>query len=626
MEELRKCPICTKKMVYRKGRIVCPDCGYSFSASESTVSESKPLTTEEQKFPKGSAKSSTNNKTVQKTQAVVVCVVIISIASMAVSILVSSFSYFRTANHIGEAFEISHLTDDYEYYIDYDYDQFFYPQSELYQQFVSDIFGKSCDEVTEEEYASITALHIYYYENRIDYTLNDGSLMTYVYEDGMYGQLEDLQFFTGLKILDVEEATLMAGDLDGLENLIEIHSANSPMELTDIINDYEKIQVMEITDTFFENSLEGIEYFTGLVSLSVEGRYLEDLCGIGDLKNLEELTIENGHILTEFDELADLTGLKKLSISSNQLKNLSFLKNMKNLEELTVNESQINDISLLENHIDTLKKLILSENYNIDDYRIISEMKGLTAVGIGCSYDAELPSFQKMDGLTSLSLEGVGDISVVATANNLTELILKRCSMTNLQVISDLTSIKVLRIDDSSSYIANLHPLMALENLEKLDISNITVFGNVEELLALPKLKEFDMDECRVGIDFDQIIRNENLEILRMNDITILDYSKEDENNFISSADGTVVELSQHMEMFAKFPNLQELYIAGNGIESLDFVSGLTKLRYIDITDNYVSSLVPLEQLSNLEIVWCGQNTIVEKAEFNGDVIVITSD
>ena len=106
MEELRKCPICTKKMVYRKGRIVCPDCGYSFSASESTVSESKPLTTDEQKFPKGSAKSSTNKKNVQKTQAVVVCVVIISIASMAVSVLVSSFSYFRTANHIGEAFEI----------------------------------------------------------------------------------------------------------------------------------------------------------------------------------------------------------------------------------------------------------------------------------------------------------------------------------------------------------------------------------------------------------------------------------------------------------------------------------------------------------------------------------------
>ena len=45
-------------------------------------------------------------------------------------------------------------------------------------------------------------------------------------------------------------------------------------------------------------------------------------------------------------------------------------------------------------------------------------------------------------------------------------------------------------------------------------------------------------------------------------------------------------------------------------IDSLDFVENLPLLQYLEITDNSVTSLKPLEALPDFQMVWCGKNTI----------------
>ena len=78
--------------------------------------------------------------------------------------------------------------------------------------------------------------------------------------------------------------------------------------------------------------------------------------------------------------------------------------------------------------------------------------------------------------------------------------------------------------------------------------------------------------------------------------------------------------------MFERFPNLTELYLASLKLDSIAFVEKLPRLQYLDITDNNVTSLKPLEALSDFRAVWCGRNTILEKLPEDSDILVITED
>ncbi|MBQ4060003.1 MAG: leucine-rich repeat domain-containing protein [Lachnospiraceae bacterium] len=78
------------------------------------------------------------------------------------------------------------------------------------------------------------------------------------------------------------------------------------------------------------------------------------------------------------------------------------------------------------------------------------------------------------------------------------------------------------------------------------------------------------------------------------------------------------------IDMLKKFDNLEELYLQGNKLTNISFVEGLPKLKKLDITNNYVTDLRPLQQLSQFEIVWCGQNAISQGSDLGADVTVVS--
>ncbi len=89
---------------------------------------------------------------------------------------------------------------------------------------------------------------------------------------------------------------------------------------------------------------------------------------------------------------------------------------------------------------------------------------------------------------------------------------------------------------------------------------------------------------------------------------------------------GDEVRLSEHLDMFDHFPNLTELHLASLKLDDIAFVEKLPKLQYLDITDNSVTSLKPLESLSDFQAVWCGRNTILENLPEDSPVFVFTED
>ena len=291
----------------------------------------------------------------------------------------------------------------------------------------------------------------------------------------------------------------------------------------------------------------------------------------------------------------------------------------------TICESAIQDIESLKVHKDTLKQLTLLENYNVTDYSVIDEFTNLEDASIEFSYDNSLPTFSGMTNLKMFSIEGAEDISFVGNAVNVTKLTLEDCNLQNMAVLTKLGNLTELHINEAGTYTKNLTPLMDLTGLEILDISETNIFGYVEELLSLPNLKEFYMDECTVAFDFNKITGNENLKILSMNRVKLLDYGADySEQVYYANGEGTQIYISDYAEDFQKFPNLTELYLAGNEVNDVAFAKNLPLLEKLDISDNYVSSVASLKELSNLQVLWCGDNDIMDLSELESEVTVIT--
>ena len=128
------------------------------------------------------------------------------------------------------------------------------------------------------------------------------------------------------------------------------------------------------------------------------------------------------------------------------------------------------------------------------------------------------------------------------------------------------------------------------------------------------------MKDCKIGLDFDRVPVNEMLLMLDLSELTIM------EDPSFTSQNRTEIYLSSHYEFFENFPNVTELYLKSLQLDSIEFVKSMPNLEYLDITDNNVTSLKPLEALEQFRMVSCGRNTILENVSADSGISVSTAD
>ena len=494
------------------------------------------------------------------------------------------------------------------------------PQSSFFRSVAEYIWDKPCDTITAEELASLTALQIDRDERSITFQLNGGEADTATYETDAGLELSDLSCFTGLEWISIDDS-LSKGDLRGLESLTGLYAENSITEMASIVPHPESITELGVYDSFLASSLSGLDAFPNLMYLKADYAGLEDISALEQFPDLLGLALSGCDRLTDFSPLMSLPCLEELSIQSDQLKSIDFVRNMPALTNLTIESTQISSVDALGDcpQLEYLY-LYLDGSYNTTDYSVIGSLTLLKELALEMSgnYNGIMPSFASLTDLQTLALKGVRDVSPVKDAVGLAYLSLEDCSGDSLDIFASLPEIQVLYINDFSSYTSSLEPLTHLPKLTLLSLDGTSVFGNVEEIFGIPTLQYLYLDDCQVGMDFAAIPTNETLEILSMNDISIL--HDPTYNN------GDRVKLSEHYDMFSHFPNLTELHLESTGIDSIEFVAGLPKLQYLNITDNNVTSLKPLEGLNDFQAVWCGQNTILENLPESSGISVYTTE
>ncbi len=528
---------------------------------------------------------------------------------------------------------INNNEDDYNDWYDGWYDNWYddkdkneekLPYSDVFKAFAEEVFGKPYDEITTEEYATVTYIHSDSYENYIEYAINDGEIKTFTYSNDIYEYIDkDIKCFTGLKVLNVGTSSFYYEDsLKGLTQLKEVYSGNSAKELANMIEYPDNIEKLGLYDDFNSKELAGIEEFVNVTSLYISSYSLTSLDGLENLTKLKELEIYDGNKISNFTALSKLTNLEKLSISSNKLKDLAVLENMTKLKELIVISTEMNDVSTLAKFKDTLIKLELGNMYQVDDYRVIDELVNLEELSMKCGYETVMPQFTNMKNLKRIYVHGAEDVSTIANATNLEEIELLWCDFNDVFPFTNMKSVKSLTIKSPYSFPDDMSGIVTMTSIENLDVESFYFYGNAEAMFNLPNLKRFSAKNASFGIDTGKMIKNTSLEVVDLSNASISKYVFVDLDYYDyykrEDVDGAYIT-----SIISCFPNVKELYIKGLGIEDLSFVKNLTLLEKLDISDNDITKLKPLAELANLKCVWCEGNSIIDADSLSEKVELI---
>ncbi|MBQ9983565.1 MAG: leucine-rich repeat domain-containing protein [Lachnospiraceae bacterium] len=494
-------------------------------------------------------------------------------------------------------------------------------RSEFFKTLVMEIYGASVEEVAEEELRELTSLYVYR-ENGcyvVEYSRNDGETKQIQMEDSLYSDMADLKNFPNLKRIHFITETIPQVALNQLNSLEEVWCQNTPKDLADGLTHPEKLKVYGCYDA---ETLDGVDAFTQLEHLHINDYDLADLNAISALTNLRKLEIVNGDAITDFGVLHSLKQLEVLYMDTEQLKDISFVGKMPNLKEFSMKDAIVIDISALDGKT-TLKKVVLQDNRELTDYSALSSLNELEELTLELGSKAQMPDASNWTKLHTLSIQGVSDVSFMQSLTGLKTLYLKGADCNTFDVFASLQNLEYLQIGSVYGDLDNLNMLTHLSKLKVLDMSGMTVYGNVEAIFSIASLEEININDCSFGLNFDAIPEHANLKKLHMNRLRLWENIMVQYDGAFTYVDYDDVELVDNIDVVKKFGNLEELYLQGNKLTNISFVESLPNLKKLDITNNYVTDLRPLQQLSQFEIVWCGQNAISQGSDLGADVTVV---
>ncbi|MBQ7943374.1 MAG: hypothetical protein IJ326_04845 [Lachnospiraceae bacterium] len=211
-------------------------------------------------------------------------------------------------------------------------------------EFVEAVFGKSYDEVTQDEFASIVYMDFYYNDDYMP-TVTYGMLTEAEPEWGEYFEvtLESFDYsatnfsvFPSLHTLYLDDY-VDVGSLSGLGELCVLGSFMTPNEIAQFVSP-EQLISLTLYDMFDAPNLEGIGRFYNLTSLYINAESVENIDALALLTGLQNLGIYYGDMIMDFQALNSLTAMESLSITSYALDDFSFVAYMPNLYSLSIGD------------------------------------------------------------------------------------------------------------------------------------------------------------------------------------------------------------------------------------------------------------------------------------------------
>ena len=268
---------------------------------------------------------------------------------------------------------------------------------------------------------------------------------------------------------------------------------------------------------------EDLRWMPNLVSLTMEGCAFDDVAVIGQLTDLETLTITQCVISAkDLAAIASLPKLHTLTLSGCYLSNITSLASATNLTYLDLSDNSIRDLSAL-SRMTKLAYLELSHDAVLS-LEAISSLTSLRALDVSYNSLASTAPVANLVNLTYLDISA-NDLmtSDVQGIESLTELTYFGAAYNNLTDIDFLVnSTKLMTLIISHNTLLDIHILSAHNALEYLDFSYnevknlpsfskncalIIINGNYNKLSSLDKLSVLQQLEY-VYMDYNKGLKN----------------------------------------------------------------------------------------------------------------------
>lgn len=477
--------------------------------------------------------------------------------------------------------------------------------------FLEKVYGKTYSEISEEELTQLTAFGIT--KDQIYYSLNDGEIVNLPFTefDFYLYYVSELKNFPGLKILDVAGFGLAKDSLENMTDLKELYCNESTSVILQSLPKPEGLEKLKCNVETNED-MDEMDRFANLIYLDV--KFNRDITSLSEkfssLNKLENVKIKADEI-TNLSAIGSSVGMKVLELDCKNLKAIDFLENMDQLEELTMTKSQIASTDSLKGK--NLKKLTFMGSSNDLDYSFLSECADLEELEIDFRYSQTIPSLEKVE---KLKVNALNDIAEIRCLHNLKSLRISGGEFKHFSSMEELENLEYFEISGTYLYIKGLDALTKLHKLTVVKMSGVSNYEDrLDILFQIPNLKELYLDNCLGEIDYSKIKVNESLEILNLSGASIKKDIYYETNGWETNIWYDDNFICDHTDMFANFPNLKELYLQKQTLQDIAFVEYLPQLEVLDITNNNVTDITPLENLSNFRVIHCGENAISKGKE-----------
>ena len=471
--------------------------------------------------------------------------------------------------------------------------------------------------------------------------------------------------------------------LAGLTNLTELRLRKTAISDISAIEGLTNLEVLNLGSNSISD-LSPIADLTNLTHLSLYENFITDISAIEGLTNLELLDLSDNSIF-DISAIEGLNNLEVLDLGDNSISDISAIGRLNNLTSLGLYRNSISDISAIEG-LNNLTILGLVDN-SISD---ISPLVANTGLGSGAEVDlggnplntesinTHVPALQRR-GVTvhfyyvvvpredttqtvdipDPNLRAViewelrkapGDTVTVADMATLTKLFAPNARISDLTGLEHATNLTFLNLGAVSgegfiintNSISDLSPLMGLNNLKQLNLSNNFItdiaplagltnltllmlwnnsISDLSPLVANTGLGSEDFVDVK-GNPLDSLSLNTHIPTLQSRGVTVefddIRVRPEDLVQIVDIPDANLRAVIAHT--VGKAPGatitvadmviLTEFFAAVSNIIDLTGLEAATNLTSLELAGNNISDISALERLTQLTQLGLGGNSI----------------
>ncbi|CAL6028305.1 leucine-rich_repeat protein [Hexamita inflata] len=373
------------------------------------------------------------------------------------------------------------------------------------------------------------------------------------------------------------------------------------------------MEILGIT-YFSAVNLDNVNQFQNLKELDLSGSQGLDLSLLQDLTQIKSLNLSGCNLrdTTDMSEQA-VQKLKYIKINPYEVKENNYidaspLKFLVYLEKLNMNNCKLNKIDVLR-YLTNLKELDLADNDNIDDITPLGNLLQLRILNLQHCCLTNVEALQLLLNLEELNLSknvnifsnkviqrtGYLDTIPLQYLTKLTILNLDSCAKLQLGSLSKLTNLDQLYL--SSNSIQDIRALQQLQ-LKQLYLSS-TEFDDIDVLQYLTDLTILDLSKCKLS----SINALKTLVSLKE-----LNLSRDLSHHEVEQIKNPIFDITPLQYL----TQLEKLEIKQCGLQSVDALIPLQKLKVLHLNNNLIVYAQPLVQLKQLVEIQIMSNKIID--------------